>query len=87
MVGDTNCNKNNQHKLHSVVTPAKTSPSYTKLSYSMNQKLIPGQSENNHALLKGYANYPKPIGPIPGARATPHGLLLSSGLVIKKNRV
>ena len=49
----------------------------------MNQKLIPDKSENNRTSLKGYANYPKPMGPIPGPRGTPHGLFLSSGLVIE----
>ena len=50
----------------------------------MNQKLIPDKSENNHTFLKGYANYPKPMGPIPGSRGTPHELFLSFGLVIEK---
>jgi len=50
----------------------------------MNQKLISDKSKNNHPFIKGYENYPKPMGPIPGSRGTPHGLLLFSGLVIEK---
>ena len=53
----------------------------------MNQKRIPDKSGNNLTSLKGYGNYPKPIGPIPGSRGTPHGLLLSSGLVIETSEM
>ena len=53
----------------------------------MNQKLIPDKSENNHTFLNVYANYPKPMGPIPGSRGTPHGLLLSSRLVIETSEM